>query len=111
MYEFAERLKGIEVQVGNQGKQLDKVLSLLDRMVRVEERQIELASAQNRQEELHKSEIDRLRDKIHDHEISCSEKLRIQGEELNQWKTGRKIIMWVVGSASGIGIILTLLKT
>lgn len=88
---IAERLARIETNQQNQDVQLAKVLDLLDRMVRVEERQ---------QNGMHKAE-----------EISI--RLKQAEKELDSWRTARRIIGWTSGIVGAVvtGWILFLVTT
>ena len=76
--EIVERLARIEVGQEQQKGQLDKVINLLDRMVRVEERLESVLEA------------------------NADMQARITGleAELDRWSTGHKIVKWVVGIMS-----------
>lgn len=85
-----ERLARIEANQKNQEVQLEKVLVLLDRMVRVEERQQNFAS---------KYEVLLMR-------VEKAEK------ELESWKWARRVIAWTSGIVAAVitGWMLVLLN-
>lgn len=86
-----ERLARIEVSQTNQAQQLGKVLVLLDRMVRVEERQ----------------------QSVTDDISSIKARLLVIEDELKSWSTARKVIAWIVGIIGTLiaGGILVMLRT
>lgn len=75
MIEIVERLARIEVGQEQQKGQLDKVINLLDRMVRVEER-LESVLEANAQMQAN---------------------IEILQKELDRWTTAHRITKWVVG--------------
>ena len=87
---IVERLARIEQNQLHFSKQLDKLVSLLDRMVKVEEHV-----------EQHKDTMKRLYARL-----ECVEKeLSEAKQELQRWKTGRKILAWLMGSSAFIAIV------
>jgi len=85
---MSERLARIEQSQIHLANQLDKVVTLLDRMVRVEEHIEE-----------HKESMQRLFKRLERAETRIAE----QEKELARWHTGKKIFIWVIGTAISIG--------
>ena len=83
-----ERLAKIEINQSNQQRQLEKVLALLDRMVKVEERQ----------------------QTIQEKYGNLLPRMESAERELTSWRTARTIFAWVVGllgtTATGIAILV-----
>lgn len=81
---ISERLARIEQNQIHFSKQLDKVVALLDRMVKVEEHV-----------DAHMREMERLNKEIKDLSIRVKE----NEIELSRWRTGRKIFIWFIAAA------------
>ena len=92
----SDRLTRMEVTLEGMSKQLDSMVVLLDRMVRVEEHVSE-----------HQRGVQRIWNSIEEIKIGQKE-LR---EELDSWKTVRKSITWIIGiSGTIIAFFALLLK-
>ena len=87
MDEVNERLARIEQNQMHFSKQLDKVVVLLDRMVKVEEHV-----------DTHVEKLKEMRRAIEQMEA----RVETLKTELNQWRTARKIFVWVVASVGTI---------
>lgn len=75
-----ERLARIEVMVQEQGCRLEHISSVMERMVRVEER---LASVMEENRHIHRR-IDALQD------------------EIGGWRTARRVFVWIAGIAGAV---------
>ena len=87
---IVERLARIEQNQLHFSKQLDKLVSLLDRMVKVEEHV-----------EQHKDTMKRLYRRLESVEGELAE----AKQELQRWKTGRKLVAWLMGSSAFIAFV------
>lgn len=93
-----ERLTKIETIQDHQSRQLDKVIDLLSRMVRVEERQGDNARAVNNLMTLHEKDANECKHYIE----LMNGRVSVVERELRVWGVYRRIILGIFVAAAGL---------